>query len=84
MNGSRYVGGILCVDVFSSKLYFQPILSKTAKTVATAYEKMMVLQNEDRYPATVRSDKVPFLSSGFYFNSFCCRVVSSSNSSPNS
>ncbi len=58
MPGSRFVGGLLCVDTFSSKLFFQPILSKQSKAIGSALQKLIDTQSEQRWPASVRMDKV--------------------------
>ncbi len=54
---SRYVGGLVCTDNFSSKVMFEPITNKRARTVANAFTKMLKSQNRGKMPATVRTDK---------------------------
>ncbi len=54
---SRYMGGLVCTDNFSSKVMFEPITNKRAKTVTNAFTKMLNSQNRGKMPALVRTDK---------------------------
>ena len=53
---SRFKWGLVCADVFSSKIYMTPMVRKTAKSTAAALERMIKTQARGKFPAEIRSD----------------------------
>ena len=62
MRGVRSPYGLICVDKFSSKIFFKPIANKFAKTVTVALENIIKTQNNGVYPRNIRTDQVCLLS----------------------
>ncbi len=54
----NYKYALICCDRFSFKIFAQPIVNKQSGTVSKALQQIIRSQNENVWPAQVRTDRV--------------------------